>query len=845
MLMSDFIAVVSWWLIIQILGLIVWPLAFRWLRWLPDRGYMLSKPLGLLMVSYGVWLLASFGIVQNTAGGIIAVLIGVALIGIIVYRRNSNPISNVQPPTSITQFLKDHRTLIVAYEVLFLLALIGWSIFRAHNPDLSTTEKPMEFAFFNAIGRSATFPPHDPWLAGYSIAYYYFGYVMMSIMHQLSGVTTGVAFSLSNSFWFALSAATAFGVVANLVLISNRSAKWAAITFGSLGAIMLVLMGSFEGSLELAHANNIGSTEMWQWLDVQELNMPPVQNSPNRPLEQPRDGWWWWRASRVIHDYPPNAISPQLAGVINTPPAANNTYQELIDEFPQFSFILGDMHPHVLSLPFALLIIGLALNLFVGSASGEIKTLVAVPGWPLYAIVIGGMSFVNTWDFPVYAFLAVAALALGRWRADRFDLIDTLADLAVIAFTGVLLYLPFYRGLTSQAKGVLPNLVNGTRPAQFFIMFGPFIVIGLLLGLAMVIDLVRSKRVRLVPFAIRSILGAIGLIVVTAIGVALVSGGELLVSQQARDASQGLINTLAQIGVTPTDHLLARLISPWVPLGLAVSLVAVILIWRAPRSGQPPAGLLDDVQSARNLREVSGVDFVLLLYALGLLLTFVVEFAYIGDNFGTRMNTVFKLYYQTWAMWSVASAFGVYYLLHEATRKPIWRALTIGLSVIAIGLGLVYPLLAIPAKAGSINPTLDAMQGAATADESAAIDWLNRYAPDNAIVLEAPGDEYNAGTSRVSTWTGLSTVVGWARHEDQWRGDCDIQCPRVQDVNDIYSSGDVAKVTDLLNKYQVTYVYVGPNERRLYLPAALNKFDQLLPAVFRQGIVVIYQVGKK
>jgi YYY domain-containing protein len=843
MFMSDLISVFAWWLIIQILGLIVWPLAFRWLRWLPDRGYMLSKPLGLMLASYGVWLLASFGVVQNTVGGIITVLIGVAIFSVFVYRRNQLPATSDQPPApTLRQWLRDHRALVIAYEVLFLIALIGWSIFRAHNPDLGTTEKPMEFAFFNAIGRSAAFPPHDPWLSGYSIAYYYFGYVMMSVMHQLSGVTAGVAFSLSNSFWFALSAATAFGVVANLVLISNRSARWVAITFGSIGAIMLAVMGNFEGALEVAHANNVGSTEFWQWLDVQELASPPVQNPPTRPLEQPRDGWWWWRASRVIHDYPPNAVSPQLASVINKPPAESKIYQELIDEFPQFSFVLGDMHPHVLSLPFALLIIGLALNLHVGAASGEIKNLASVPGWPLYGLIVGGMGFVNTWDFPVYAFLAVAALALARWRAGRFDVIDILADLAVIIFTGVLLYLPFYRGLTSQAKGLLPNLINGTRPAQFFIMFGPFIVIGLLFGLAIVFNLIRSKRLRLVPFAVRSIGGAIGLILAAAIGVALISGIELLFSQQARDLSQNLTDTLAQIGVTPIDHLMARLLSPWVPLGLAVSLVAIILIWRAPRSSELVA---DETPAQDRPSKLLTTDFVLLLYALGLLLTFIVEFAYIGDFFGTRMNTVFKLYFQTWAVWSVASAFGVYYLLHEATRKPIWRALAIGFSVIVIGLGLIYPLLAIPAKAGSINPTLDAVQGAATPAEAAAIEWLNRYAPDSAVVLEAPGDGYQSGTSRVSTWTGLSTLVGWVGHESQWRGDCDIQCPRVQEINEIYSSGDVAKVMELLNKYQVTYVYVGPNERRLYLPAALDRFDRMFPAVFRQDVVVIYQVAKK
>ncbi len=209
--MSDILAVIAWWLAIQALGLAAWPLAARWLRWLPDRGYMLAKPIGLLFVSYGLWLLATIGVIQNSTGGIIAVLIGFAAISLFVYRRFRSSTADFQ----LLQWLRDHRALVIAYEVVFAIALIGWAIFRANNPDLGSTEKPMEFAFFNAIGRSAQFPPQDPWLSGYAIAYYYFGYVMMSLLHKLTGVTAGVAFSLSNAFWFALSAVSAFGVVAN------------------------------------------------------------------------------------------------------------------------------------------------------------------------------------------------------------------------------------------------------------------------------------------------------------------------------------------------------------------------------------------------------------------------------------------------------------------------------------------------------------------------------------------------------------------------------------------------------------------------------------------------------
>ena len=111
--MSEAIAVFLWWLIIQILGLAVWPLLTRWLRWLPDRGYMLAKPIGLLLVSYGLWILATFGLIQNTTGGIIVVLIGVAVLSVWAWRSAQDDRANLRG------LWREHRALFIAYEIVF------------------------------------------------------------------------------------------------------------------------------------------------------------------------------------------------------------------------------------------------------------------------------------------------------------------------------------------------------------------------------------------------------------------------------------------------------------------------------------------------------------------------------------------------------------------------------------------------------------------------------------------------------------------------------------------------------------------------------------------------------
>ncbi len=839
--MSEPIAVFMWWLIIQILGLAVWPLVTRWLRWLPDRGYMLAKPIGLLLVSYGLWILATFSLIQNTIGGIIVVLIGVAVLSAWAWR--GFPTSGAKEDRADLRGLwREHRALFIAYEIVFVVALIGWAIYRAHMPDLSTTEKPMEFAFFNAINRSPTFPPLDPWLSGYAIAYYYFGYVMMSLLHKLTGVTPGITFSLSNAFWFALAAASAFGVVGNLVLLFKQKAKTAAIIFATLGAVMLALMGNFEGSLEVAHANEVGSPEFWRWLDILEINGPAVQNPPTIPWWNPRsEGFGWaWRASRVIHDYPPDQVSPLLSQITGLPAADPSTYQEVIDEFPQFSYILGDMHPHVLALPFALVMMALALNLYQGAARGEITSLWSgekrAPLWPLYALAVGSLSFLNTWDFPIYAFVLAAALGLGYWRASKLRLRDVFIDLLVLGALGVVFYLPFYRGFTSQAGGIAPNLYNGTRFVQFFVMFGPYLTIGLMFGLLLIYQAVRGKQTRALPFVGKAVGGGLGIVALLAVVAGVLGLGVTLISEKARIALDNTLNAMAQNGLSVSDHLIARVTSPWTPLLLGIALAAIGLLWIARRKPST-------IEKEHNAP--SPVDFVLLLFGVGLLLTIGTEFMFLVDGFGYRMNTIFKFYYQAWALWAVASAFAAFYLIVGAKLNTIVRGVAAVVVVIVVVLGLFYPAMAIPTKMEEqTSPTLDALEYTAryAPDDYAAVQWLNQNVQGNPVILEAPGDEYNPGMSRISTWTGLPSVVGWHGHEGQWRGNYDIQGPRMDQIKEIYTTGDANRMLELLKELNVRFVIVGPNEQRLYPPTGLAKFGQYLPVAFQQGSMMIYQV---
>jgi len=248
----------------------------------------------------------------------------------------------------------------------------------------------------------------------------------------------------------------------------------------------------------------------------------------------------------------------------------------------------------------------------------------------------------------------------------------------------------------------------------------------------------------------------------------------------------------------------------------------------------------------------------------GLLLTFSVEFFYLRDNFGVRMNTVFKFYYQAWVMLGCASAYGLWWAWEVAAEAAnrAWRSIFMTSSALLVIAGMVYPPMAYRSRVHDFRPEPN-LNGAATIarenpDDWAAIEWLRENAVgqrtgDIPVILEAPGRSYNY-EGRISAFTGLPAVLGWALHEAQWRGSYDERARREPDIAAIYSSSDNYEALDLLQKWQVKYVIVGNTERRYVnelcseptracIPVrALAKFETILEPVFSQGSTTIYLV---
>ncbi|NWG05344.1 MAG: hypothetical protein HXY35_01520 [Chloroflexi bacterium] len=822
----------SWYILITLLGWITFPLTFRLFPALADRGYTAARAFGLLGWGYVFWLLASLGIAQNNIGGLLLGLL--ILVGLSAWA-----ISNRR--SQLFEFLKSNISLLLATEILFLAAFGIMAFIRANNPETFTAggEKWMEVAFINAVLHSPTFPPHDPWLSGYAISYYHFGYVMAGMLALFTSTIASVAHNLMLSLIFALSAVGAYGILYNLLanyqvqITKNQSSV--SIPRPSIGApllapLFLLVVSNLEGFLHSLHhaglfwqfnADGTATSRFWTWLDIVDLRTPPAQ-----PLTlAPKEFFWWWRASRVIMDY-------DLQG---------NWTGDVISEFPAFSYLLGDLHPHVLAMPFMLLAVAVALNLFLGGWRGKINLYfgelqISREGFLVSALLLGGLAFLNTWDILPGAALIVFSYAVFRvresgWGWERLEDVLLLGIPVLIAAYG--LYLPFFVGFDSQAGGVLPSLMFPTRGAQLWVMWGTlFIPL-----FAFLIFLWRRRT----PANWRAgTWTSLGLVLVL-LALMLTFGflaltlkpdlAQPLLASQGRDASQFIVDSMARrlsyIGSLLT--LLAILIPT---LSFLFSNHSSNDVVEAEESTAEPASLA-----------LPSIAFVLLLIALGVILILGPDFLYLRDNFSYRINTVFKFYFQAWELLSLAVAFGVAVMFSNLKKWSLglYSAL-IGAVLLA---GLAYPVFALPSKTDNFkasNPEQRTLDGAAylansMPDDYQAFQFMKNLEPG--VVAEAVGGQYTE-YARISTFTGMPTVLGWPGHEGQWR-DYALQGTREQDIAALYSAPDWVTTQSIIDRYDIRYVVVGNLERNTYRVNE-EKFKNFLKPIFQQGSITIYEV---
>ena len=864
-----------WWLISTLLGALALPITWRIFGRLEDRGYGFARALGLLLAGYLFWMGATLRIFQPSLGG--AVMAVLALLGLSVWIGRSTW-------SDVLDWFKKHRSTVLIMEILFLLAFLVWAFVRANNPEITNTEKPMELAFLNAILHSDSFPPNDPWLSGYAISYYYFGYILLALLTRLTGVASGVAFNLGNSLWFALVALGTYSLAYNFLA---RRTHGSVKRFSPLLAPIFVLIsGNFGGFLEVLHskyifwttnADGLLTSPFWTWIGLADLEMPPYLDAswmPQRYL-------WWWRSSRVIRDLDLNGLPLGL---------------QSIDEFPFFTFLLADNHPHLLAMPFVLMVIAFAFQVFLqgqrtplrlgelkltrklrknvlialglaavifvvvlglkaGSAGvgisaafisiikeigigglivGGVLLVVAFAGGLLPsslsklefwfgAWLFGALAFLNTWDFPIYfSMLFCVMIWSSRTLPLKTWVKSVLTTSLAIIVAAILFYFPWYPSFSSQAGGILPHLMHPTRFLHFFIMFA---VVFIPLSVWLIMRVTQGRRRAEgkwlfgigigLPLALL-ILSWLLAAMIYLVGANVIGMGAILSSmgmENLRDAAQATITL--------------RLTQSWTAIGLGVMIAAAVVlirrVWK-DTADEPKSG-----------------PFILMMITIGALLILGPEFFYLKDQFGLRMNTIFKFYFAAWILWALAAAYVMDVIWSKRSAKMIPVQI---LTILPLLAGLIYPALSVWTKTNGLNPvhgrTLNGALHPVYASEAdrEAIQWMSDNL-DVGVVAEAVGGSYSY-FARVSVHTGFPTVIGWPGHESQWRGGYQFHGTREEDVRTLFKSPDWEHTQQILKAYNVSYVYVGELERMTYQPIFDGKFDAFMELVFQNDRVRIY-----
>ena len=840
--------VLLWLVTVEIIGLAVFPLAYFLLPKLADRGYGLSKPLGILLIGYAAWILSVLHLVPS---------VRLTLVGLLIVLAASSGALAYLHREEMVAFVKRGWRLIAVSEIVFVGFFLGWTLFQAHDPAINHTEQPMDFAFLNASIVSTFGQPEDPWLRGESISYYYFGYWMMGVVSELSGVASNFSYNLSLALIPAMAAAAALCVVASMARFDGACLR-PAVAAGVGAGLLLIVVSNLEGILEFMYANAMGSQGFYDWIGIQGLFGPT-----EIPTESwnPDEFWWWFRATRVIGTF-----------------VDGQEIDYTIQEFPFFSFMLGDLHPHVSAIPFALLAAGFALNFFRSDVTDVRRmSLWGYGTLAAMAVSLGGLAFTNMWDLPTYGVLLVGIAALKaypqsgdgngqgtsspspqpspsreRGPVDRGSSPKTISThpcqpikgegaaesvVAVLARVGLgivqtplivvalafALYLPYYLEFTSSVQGI-GAVTTPSRYFHLFVVWGPLLVF-------------------VAPFIIacfwQTIVGP--------------------------DWRRMTVFSLIVAFVPFVVWMVVRLQSPAHtegPLGrfvhvLPMALLIGMAVWSAIYETK--------------LRGPTGKGFALALGALALLLIMGPELMYVDDFFDDprqRMNTVFKLYYQAWVMLAAVSGYSIYYWLsvrprlagRRRTLSTVWAAAAIALVVC----GLYYPAAAAASKIEeggfASSPTLDGLAYVRDSRpaEYAAIQFINnqivlRQASstgsgqaqdergDGGIaILESVGEWNEAGL--ISRSTGVPTVFNWPGHEIQWRGSARVIGDRQSDVAAIYTTLDSAEAKILLSKYDVDYVYVGPRERLAHDGPGLDKFPEFMDTVFEQDDVTIFRI---
>lgn len=380
LLKEDYIPFLKWWATVAYLGIIFMPISAVLFSSFNDKGYLFSKTIGIVVVGYLMWFFSSLHIMKfTTVNSIICVVIGLFINAIVIVYLVRKQKRVVKPTFDITLIKDKVLDRILTEEVFFLALFLIFTYIRGFKPEAYGTEKPMDFGFMTSMMRNDYMPPTDLWFSGSAINYYYVGQYIATFLTKLSFNKVEVGYNIM------LMMVGAFAVVLSYSLVNNiarqflkqreKKSRFIPVISGAIAGIGVCIAGNMH-------------YPVYKWIE------PLVRNFFG--MEASKDKYWFPDATRFIGYHP-------------------DTHDKTIHEFPCYSFVLGDLHAHVINIMFVLTVLGL---LFAWICIRKDNQNIKIPIWKeLCSPQIIGISFfigifstTNYWDFPIYFIVSGAVI---------------------------------------------------------------------------------------------------------------------------------------------------------------------------------------------------------------------------------------------------------------------------------------------------------------------------------------------------------------------------------------------------------------------------------------------------
>lgn len=718
---KDMLPFLQWWILILCMGLIFMPLSSLLFSRLADKGYLFSKTIGIAITGYLMWMFSAIKVMRfSTISSFISVGIGLIINLLIIFYficKGHKKHLMVEKRFFQAYFRKDTLGLILTEELLFFLVFLFFTYIRGFKPEAYGTEKFMDYGFMTTMMRSDYMPPQDFWFSGTPLNYYYVGQFIACFLSRLSFVEVSFGYNLMLMMIGAFAFVLPFSLGYNLIVRYNRRDKKKSNIRAGLGGLVAGLGVCVAGNMHYP---------IYRWI------IPTIKKISGKPNIY---SYWFPDATRYIGYMP-------------------ETNDKTIHEFPAYSFVLGDLHAHVINILFVLTVLAILLSWLFSQSDrrSETKELVMEifnPSIIMLGFFIGLFHTTNFWDYPIYyvvsgAIILFSNLIVYNFKAKALWLTSLQG---VLVFTlGQVVALPFTLQF-NQISAEIYLAQNHTPFYQLMVLWGLPVFTVTVFFIISILEYVDKKR------------------------------DSLDKSKQSKKQKIGQLIKTYMESLADTDLFV-----------ITIGLCAMGLV------------LLPEIVYVKDI--------------------------YSGDY--KRANTMFKLTYQAFIMFGIC--FGYIYIRLLRQKKARGEKILAIISLLAFCLTLPYSVNAVKSWYGNIFDR-DRYEGIdATAfmkdkfkDDYLATKWLIENVSGTPVVLEANGNSYTE-YQRVSVITGLPTVLGWYTHERLWKSGPDRTDDivtkelnaRAEDIELIYTSNDESLVKELINKYNISYIYVGALEEKKY-----------------------------